>query len=71
MILPGDISLTLGKNIFSINKMKLELPQIGLGTCFGSPEEMKQATTWAIDIGYSRDLSFIGRWEVPLGKLFE
>ena len=60
MILPGDISLTLGKNIFSINKMKLELPQIGLGTCFGSPEEMKQATTWAIDIGYSWDLRYIG-----------
>ena len=54
MILPQDISLTLGKNIlFDSIKMKLELPQIGLGTCFGSPEEMKQATTWAIDIGYS------------------
>ena len=43
--------------------MKLELPQIGLGTCFGSPEEMKQATTWAIDIGYRRDLRYIRRWE--------
>ena len=43
--------------------MKLELPQIGLGTCFGSPEEMKQAITWAIDIGYSWDLRYIWRWE--------
>ena len=43
--------------------MKLELPQIGLGTCFGSPEEMKQATTWAIDIGYRRDLRYIWKWE--------
>ena len=29
-----------------------EIPEIGLGTCFGSPEEMHQAVKWAIDIGY-------------------
>lgn len=30
----------------------MQLPQIGLGTCFGSPEEMKQATKWALENGY-------------------
>jgi len=40
--------------------MKLELPQIGLGTCFGSPEEMKQATTGAIDVGYKRVFEIFG-----------
>ena len=30
----------------------MELPQIGLGTCFGTPEEMKQATKWALENGY-------------------
>ena len=33
-------------------KREMKLPKIGLGTCFGSPDEMKQATRWAIENGY-------------------
>ena len=30
----------------------MELPKIGLGTCFGSPDEMNQSVKWAIRNGY-------------------
>ena len=30
----------------------MELPKIGLGTCFGSPDEMRRATGWALENSY-------------------
>ena len=44
----------INKKTFQMVKLNngMEIPEMGLGTCFGSPEEMKQAVQWAIDIGY-------------------